>query len=219
MTKSREHIKNNIAAALKSAILPGASPECPSHTVPRATGGLEQFQAEAEKLSARVTRVASAQRAAQKVAELFREHDWQRVLAWTWEEIGCEGLGNVLTDAGVEVLHEASISELAVIPVGLTGADAALADTGTLVLRNGWGRSPLASLLPPVHIAVLDASRILPDMPTYFESLTSQGGAVKHVQATSNLVFISGPSRTADIEQTLTLGVHGPRELLIVLWG
>jgi L-lactate dehydrogenase complex protein LldG len=117
------------------------------------------------------------------------------------------------------VVHNGILSDLAVIPVGLTGAEAGLADTGTIVVRNGPGHTPLASLLPPAHVAILQAGRIFPDMRAYFSYVGRQPGASEQIHDTSNLVFITGPSRTADIEQTLTLGVHGPRELIIVVWG
>lgn len=104
---------------------------------------------------------------------------------------------------------------LAHIPVGLTGAEAAIAESGTLVVRKRPRRSSLASLLPPVHLALLPASRIVPDIVTYFEQV---GDAAAFVRDTSNLTFITGPSRTGDIEQVLTLGVHGPKELIVLLW-
>ncbi len=219
MTDSRDHILSSIRAALGSALLPGSAPDRPAHNVPRASGGVDQFVEEASQLSAQVIRVRTAQEAAGAVAALFKERGWGRALAWAWEAIGCEGLADALAGADVEAVQTGDPPELASIPVGITGAEAGLADTGSIVLRNGAGRSPLASLLPPVHVALLDASRIFPDMLTFLDGLAGEGGAAGYTRQTSNLVFISGPSRTADIEQTLTLGVHGPRELIIVVWG
>src|SRR5690606_41427188 len=121
--------------------------------------------------------------------------------------------------AGVGVQHEGDRQARKPTPEGSTGAEAGIADTGTVVVRGGEGRSRLASLLPPVHVALRDAAVIVPQMRAYFETLEARGDAGANVQSTGNLVFISGPSRTADIEQTLTLGVHGPRELIIVVYG
>jgi L-lactate dehydrogenase complex protein LldG len=219
MADSRELILHTIRTAVKTALLPASSPEHPPLTVPRSSGGVDEFIAEVERLSGRVLRVATAREAVESVISLCQERGWQRLLAWEWDEIGCEGLPEGLSQAGIEVAHSGSPSELANIPAGLTGAEAGLADTGTIVVRSGARRSQLASLLPPTHIALLPAERILPDMRSYFEKLDAQGGASAHVREGSNLVFISGPSRTADIEQTLTLGVHGPRELIIIVWG
>jgi L-lactate dehydrogenase complex protein LldG len=219
MTDSREHILNTIRTAVKAALLPDSSPEHPTLAVPRPSGGVDEFIAEVEKLSACVLRAASAHEAAEQVVSLCQERGWQRLLAWGWDEIGCEGLSEALSRAGIEAVQRGTPSELAEIQAGLTGAEAGVADTGTIVVRSGARRSQLASLLPPTHIALLPAERILPDMRSYFEKLDAQDGASTYVRASSNLVFISGPSRTADIEQTLTLGVHGPRELIVVVWG
>ena len=87
---------------------------------------------------------------------------------------------------------------------------AALADTGTLMQPSGAGRSQLASLLPPVHIAILFEQDIFSSMGAWLDA-----GGSQLVRTSSNLVMISGPSRTADIEMTLTLGVHGPGRLII----
>ncbi len=219
MTDSRSHILSSIRASLDAALLPGSAPERPAHNLPRAVGGADQFVAEAKQLSAQVIRVPTAHEAAGAVARLFTEQGWGQALTWAWEAIGCEGLADALAGAGVEAVRAGSPAELASIPVGITGAEAGLADTGSIVVHSGAGRSSLVSLLPPVHVALLDASRIFPDMITFFDSLAGQGGAAGYARETSSLVFISGPSRTADIEQTLTLGVHGPRELVIVVWG
>jgi L-lactate dehydrogenase complex protein LldG len=97
--------------------------------------------------------------------------------------------------------------ELASASVGLTGADAALAQTGSLVLASGPGRGRLASLLPPVHVALIRRSALIGSLPELFASrpeLVTRG---------ANFVAITGPSRTADIEHVLARGVHGPRDV------
>lgn len=96
---------------------------------------------------------------------------------------------------------------------GISDADYGLADTGTLVLRATPEQGRLVSLLPPVHIAVLSRRRILLDLAACFHALDVH----RESQQTSLLTLITGPSRTADIEQTLTVGVHGPGTLYILL--
>jgi L-lactate dehydrogenase complex protein LldG len=105
----------------------------------------------------------------------------------------------------------ARLSELEQLKVGLTGASGAIAESGTVVLVSGPGRPRLASLLPPIHVTLLQVSRIHPSLPDFFtaEPTIAEGG--------SNLVLITGPSRTADIEMTLTRGVHGPGHVHAVL--
>jgi L-lactate dehydrogenase complex protein LldG len=94
--------------------------------------------------------------------------------------------------------------------VGITGAEYALANTGTLVVMSE-SEARLASLLPPVHIAVIESARILSDLD---ELLLREP---KPADRTASMVLITGPSRTADIEQILVRGVHGPGELHVVI--
>lgn len=96
-------------------------------------------------------------------------------------------------------------------PVGITSAQYALALTGTLVLLSSDEEQRLVSLLPPAHIAVLPASRILVNLDELFLRVPLPA------DVTSALVFITGPSRTADIEQILVRGVHGPGEVHVVI--
>jgi L-lactate dehydrogenase complex protein LldG len=215
-SEAREVIMGRIRAALSEALLPESASDHPANDLPRDTAGPDRFVEEVEALSAQVIRVATADEAARAAAALCTERGWGQALTWAWDEIGCPGLADALAEAGVDAVQGGDPRKLEPIPVGITGTEAALADTGTLVLRAGPGRSSLASLLPPAHIALLDAARIAPDMPTYLAGL---GDAAAHVREVGALNFISGPSRTGDIEQTTTLGVHGPRELIIIMWG
>jgi L-lactate dehydrogenase complex protein LldG len=100
--------------------------------------------------------------------------------------------------------------------IGVTSVDYALADTGTLVLRAGHGRARSISLLPAVHIAVLKPGQIISGLDDLFpllaETCERSSGSLD-----SALTFITGPSRTADIELTLVVGVHGPQELHVIL--
>ncbi len=94
--------------------------------------------------------------------------------------------------------------------VGISCAEAALAETGSIVVRSGPGKSRLATLLPPVHVALVPVSCLTPDIFTWT--------AKRAGEMPANLVIISGPSKTADIEFTLTLGVHGPGRMVVVLF-
>ncbi len=103
------------------------------------------------------------------------------------------------------------LAELDDVRVGVTGALAGLADTGSLAMVSGPGRGRMASLLPPVHVAVIRATQILPS----YAALLAMHPDV--AASGSNLVLITGPSRTADIEMTLTRGVHGPGQVHVVI--
>jgi len=97
--------------------------------------------------------------------------------------------------------------------VGITSADYALADTGTLVMLASPAEARLISLLPPVHIAVVPKERVLSGLDELLTVLPHPA------EQTSSMVLITGPSRTADIEQILVRGVHGPGEIHVVVVG
>jgi hypothetical protein len=95
--------------------------------------------------------------------------------------------------------------------VGITSADYALADTGTLVMLSSPAEARLISLLPPAHIAVVPRDRILTGLDELFTALPDPSAV------SSSMVLITGPSRTADIEQILVRGVHGPGHISVVI--
>jgi L-lactate dehydrogenase complex protein LldG len=96
--------------------------------------------------------------------------------------------------------------------VGVTTAQAAIAESGTLVLESDKERHRLASLLPPVHIALVAAADIRATLGEALMLVRSNGSEMSRA-----ITFITGPSRTADIELTLTIGVHGPKELYVIV--
>jgi L-lactate dehydrogenase complex protein LldG len=97
------------------------------------------------------------------------------------------------------------------VDAGLTIADGAIADTGTLFQAQPQRMPRTLSLVPPIHICLLDPRRITATLQSAIA--TERWGAAMP----SNLIFITGPSKTADIQQTLAYGAHGPRELIVLL--
>jgi L-lactate utilization protein LutC len=93
---------------------------------------------------------------------------------------------------------------------GLSVAVAALAETGTVIVASGPGRSRLTGLLPPVHLALVPLSRLTTDLFTWVAGRTCEWPAA--------LTLITGPSKTADIEQTMAIGVHGPGRFIAILY-
>ena len=98
--------------------------------------------------------------------------------------------------------------------IGVTGAFCALAETGTLAMVSGRDTPASASLLPETHIAVVPLARVVPHMEDAWDLMRAELGQLPRA-----VNYISGPSRTADIEQTLVLGAHGPYRVHIVLVG
>ncbi len=106
---------------------------------------------------------------------------------------------SLLKEANIEFTHEPDDQIIA----GVTNTRCGLADTGSVLVADGEGNPLRGSLLPEIHIAILRAENILPSLPNALDLVKDQRAAV----------FITGPSRTADIEMTLTIGVHGPKEI------
>lgn len=114
---------------------------------------------------------------------------------------------------GIDLVDSDFRRRAAEVDLGITGANFAIADTGTLVLESTPEPIRLASMLPERHAVILDPRKILPDMAAatgvlrrFCEKLP------RHY-----LAYVTGPSRTADIERVLTIGVHGPKALFILL--
>jgi L-lactate dehydrogenase complex protein LldG len=117
-------------------------------------------------------------------------------------------------------LIELDLDEVAITPsaadvfrfdIGISGAQAGIAETGTLLLDSSRERHRLVSLVPPVHIAILDASQIVSTLGDALSLMREDE------QVSPNVTLVTGPSRTADIELTLAIGVHGPQELYVVI--
>ena len=125
----------------------------------------------------------------------------------------CEGAAASLTALGVEVRPAEGASTAATVDLGVTGAAYGIALTGSLVVAADRAGSRTVSLLPPVHVAIVRVGRLLATADELFRHLPRRfpNGLP------SNLVLITGPSRSADNELQLTLGVHGPRSLWVVL--
>ncbi len=139
----------------------------------------------------------------EQVAELFSRHVGRPIPADIPElvKVARSELRNSFIDADM----------------GITGANVAIADTGTLVIVSNEGNGRLVSTLPPVHVAILGVEKIVPTLDDASAVLKVLSKSATGQKMTSYVSFITGPSRTADIELSLTIGVHGPGELHIVL--
>jgi L-lactate dehydrogenase complex protein LldG len=185
---------------------------------------LERFRREFEKVGGVFYRAPTLADVPEVVAAIARDRGARRLVSWHPEALGGD-LGPALTARGLspvmmppgEVANAAERGRLrqivAAAELGLTGVDLAIAETGTLVLRSGAGRPRSTSLLPPYHIAVFNRAALVESLAqagVYLELWHTDGEAGAGGAVIS---FITGPSRTADIELTLTRGVHGPKEV------
>jgi len=178
-------------------------------------GLLRRFTAEVERLSGQVYVPTNTKAAIQRVIDLVEP---PRVMCW--DDLPLPGLTEALEARGITCItphaHEdaryAMYNTIEPIRAGITDVDAAFATTGTLALVTTAGRGRLPSLVPPVHIALLRRDRLVARLEDW---LTTAGRAA--LLDSNSVVFISGPSRTGDIEGQLILGVHGPGQLHIIV--
>ena len=169
----------------------------------------KRFVAEAEKLSCVVHQPPTPGAAIETLLDLLE--DDKTIISWELEQIPLPGLAAALRQQGIQLADPKDAD----VRVGLSGVEAGLAATGSLVVVSGTGKARTASLLPPVHIAVISSSQLLPDLESWLATYDDVGK--EKLRQSSNAVVISGPSRTADIAMQLILGMHGPRELHIIL--
>ncbi len=144
-----------------------------------------------------------------------------RFISWDEEHLPVPGLLGDLEQIGLRrVDHRHSrddagrrqrSSDYQSLLLGITGAEAGFAETGSIVVRSGPGRPRMASLIPAVHIALLPLTSIFRSLAHWAEEMAPE------MSTAANVVFISGPSRTGDIEMRLNTGVHGPGEVHVVL--
>ena len=162
-----------------------------------------------------VQRIASFREALQRLnGKVFEAENWQAaheyVAGITAGKRAIASAAEVLQTSGIAQLADPSVS-VSDADVGITAADFALADTGSLVMLASPQEARLVSLLPPVHVAILLRERILTGLDELLTVLP------KPAEQTSSMVLITGPSRTADIEQILVRGVHGPGVIHVVV--
>jgi L-lactate dehydrogenase complex protein LldG len=166
---------------------------------------IERFLSEVKKLSG-VSQQLSPAGINDALKALIAEQKIQKATVWDSPYLKQLGAADSLRDLGVELVSpNANKHEMALCDLGITEADYLLPETGTLVLHSSAEKPRGVSLLPRVHLAIVRPEMMRADMHQVF------------VEAKNShyLVFITGPSRTADIELTVTLGVHGPKNLYV----
>ena len=167
-----------------------------------------RFIEEAEKLTCYIYPAEDDADALNKLLTLL--DDVNSVLAWDDSHLPFS-IEKALSDKNIKIAE----FDDADAPVGITGVEAGLAGTGSLIVSSGEGKSRTASLLPDKHIALMRASQILPNFEAWVQSQKESG--LDAFKQSSNTTIISGPSKTADIAQELIKGAHGPRQVHIIL--
>jgi L-lactate dehydrogenase complex protein LldG len=181
---------------------------------------IKRFELELTRIGGRFHIARTADAVCDYIENLISLKQTKTVIGWNAPVISETGLSERLERSDVEFISnddkqsEAEFINKAIgAGIGITAVDYALADTGTLVLITGAGRARSVSLLPPVHVAILKPEQIIAGLDELIPRLNTSAGR----DLASAVTFITGPSRTADIELTLVVGVHGPQELHVVL--
>ncbi len=184
---------------------------------------LARFRDEFERVAGVFHRVASMNEVPAVIGRIARERQATSVVSWhpgalgvdLRQSLGQEGLAvTVAPDADPDLAARESHRDAAArAEIGVTGVDWALAETGTLVLVSGRGRPRSTSLLPATHVAVFGRDRLVESLEQVGIMLEDFHADPARTMSGAVINFITGPSRTADIELTLTRGVHGPKEV------
>ena len=205
MSAARTAILARLTSAQRTAELPASPVVSALKPTPRDTAEcVERFRQELRALAVDCRVEESAEAVRGRVRELT---EGKRILAWDAEHLPYD-VASVVAGA---ISGRAPREAQAQAEVGVTGCLTAIAETGSLALVSGPGRSRAVSLLPPVHLAVVRRADLVFSMGEFFR------GRGAELDAAASCTFVTGPSRTADIELTLTLGVHGPGRVVVVV--
>ncbi len=177
------------------------------------------FEAMLTRAGGYFTIATDAQTLVEHVAEIAAHAKAKKAVGWQSPLLEQSNVAARLAAMNVEFITDAAGADTAAFirgaaeaALGITAVDYALAESGTLCLLAGKGQPRTASLLPPVHVAILRPEQILRGLDDLFALLPAGDNL------SSAVTLITGPSRTADIELTLVVGVHGPQQLHVILF-
>lgn len=213
MSSAREEVLGKLRASLgRTSGSPLPPVPATGRVGPRTAGHqdaeIEQLFTEIGKLTGITRRLASRDELRSALADLVNAEQVKKATLWTTPELQVLNVAGTLTALGVEIVSpQADTRLVAECELGVTGVDAALPETGTLLLRSSPEKPRVVSLLPRVHLAILRPAALRADLHQAFAEVKTDGYCV----------LVTGPSRTADIELTLTIGVHGPKSLYVWL--
>jgi L-lactate utilization protein LutC len=227
MRSTRDQVLNKLRAARRP--FPDADPRprpyqpVTADAAADADALLERFRIELEALKAELYVVDGDDAARAQVLDLLAGHSANHILAWDFRHIPVDRLEAAIRAAGITITqpdaHDEFRAETLALAegaaVGLTGADAAAAATGTLIVTTGPGKGRIPTVLAPVHVVVITLNQLLPRLEDWVAGQRAAG--LSDLRASANICLITGASRTGDIEMQLVLGVHGPGILQVVV--
>jgi L-lactate dehydrogenase complex protein LldG len=176
-------------------------------------GQVALFAERSESLKTEFLSCADEAAASEQLKRLSDHEGWESIAFPVDSEIRAL-LANV-SIAKLEVSRSTVKTDLEKVSAGITGCDALIAQTGSVLLTATSGGGRALSVLPVHHVVIAAASQLVPDLPAAFELLERKYAP----NFPSFMTFITGPSRTGDIERVLVLGAHGPRKLTVMMVG
>lgn len=219
--------KTAFLARVRTAAHAGRAYRVATRDVPAGTGYVgadgdlcERFASEVNAVGGQAQIVSDHAAARDALRALLRHYQVRSALVWEYHAtLARLGLQDLLTTEQVTPHAHATLQKLApeqqraqvlATDIGITSCNFAIAETGTLVMCSRAGRERMASLVPPVHVAIVEAAQIVPDLFDVFAAIGS-------TSLPSNITLITGPSKTGDIELQLTTGVHGPKHWHVIV--
>jgi L-lactate dehydrogenase complex protein LldG len=190
-------------------------PEVWLRTGPSTGEMADRFARELADVAGETIRAASMDDARKKLAELVQEGKWTRVGALD-RPLCREATSSLPAGSVAWAAPDWTPRSMADLDAGIIEADYLLADTGSAMIACGRAEERLLCYLPPVSIVVAAADRLREHLPAAWTEIAPR---VADPALRGEFVFITGPSRTADIEKILILGVHGPKRLIVLLVG
>jgi L-lactate dehydrogenase complex protein LldG len=218
-----------IVARVKNALASGAP--APDHAAPRAPALqpdgqraelVSCFAHELEAVGGRTIGPVAPEQLAERVGAIVRERGVKSIAVGEGVLVDLSQVRKTLSESGIDVIRTGRVDgstrpdlrkQLAHVDAGLAEADYGIASTGTLAVLSDETRPSALTLLPPASLVLVRIDRMKADLAS---TLTALGGTALESR---RLTLITGPSRTADIEKRIVMGVHGPKSLdVIVVW-
>jgi len=169
---------------------------------------VERFRGSLEAVGGVCTVVRDEAEAALAVQQIIADSN---LVAVSDSMLAARIVANVTSPA--QFLYKADAGEMFNCDAGITSAQWAVAETSTLVLESEQERHRFASLVPPIHVALISGNRVVHTLGEVLNRIAKSG----RDDMSRTITFITGPSRTSDIELTLAIGVHGPAQLFVII--
>lgn len=180
---------------------------------------IENFINELSKVNGTAKVMNNEDQIKEYLSSLTAESNSKSFLVWETALIKQLKVIEYLETDGLRIIKSHDKEQLAKADIGITEADYAIADSGTLVLFSNPNKPRLVSLIAPLHIAILESKKIVHNIFQLFQIVKHEyHQEMRGKDPMRCLTFITGPSRTADIELNLTLGVHGPKEVHVLIY-